>query len=115
MAICIAVTFGRLFYLEHGLSVFIAMLFFLGLFGGSFALFSLWIPEQYPTLIRVTAFSFIASVGRFVGAGVNMVLAAAILGYGSAGIPVATTAVAFVIGLFLIPKSLETRGTRLPD
>jgi hypothetical protein len=31
------------------------------------------------------------------------------------GIPVATTAVAFVIGLLIIPFAIETRGQRLPE
>jgi len=43
-------------------------LFFLGLFGGNFAMYNLWLPEQYPTAIRATAFAFVPSVGRFIGA-----------------------------------------------
>jgi len=34
--------------------------------------------------------------------------------YGSLGIPVAITAIAFVFGLILIPMSEETRGSTLP-
>ena len=68
---------------------------FLGFFGGNFAIFSLWLPEQYPTRVRATAFAFNASVGRFIGAGVNFLLGAAIHGYGSLGVPVAWTAAVF--------------------
>ncbi len=50
---------------------FIAVLFFLGFFGGNFATFSLWLPEQYATAVRATAFAFATSFGRFIGAGVN--------------------------------------------
>ena len=47
------------------------MLFFLGFFGGNFAVFSLWLPEQYGTSVRATAFAFTTSFGRFIAAGVN--------------------------------------------
>ena len=56
MAICILLSFGWAFYLPQGLHPFIAVLFFLGFFGGNFAVFSLWLPEQYGTTVRATAF-----------------------------------------------------------
>ena len=115
MAICIWLSFGWAFYLADGLATFIAILFFLGFFGGNFATFSLWLPEQYGTAVRATAFAFTTSFGRLIGAGVNFMLASMIHSYGSLGIPVATTAAAFVIGLLIIPFAIETRGLRLPD
>jgi MFS family permease len=114
MAVCIWITFGWAFYVPNGLSLFIGSLFFLGLFGGNFAMYSLWLPEQYPTPIRATAFAFVTSVGRFVGAGVNFLIGAGVHSYGSVGLPVAATAVVFVLGLFLLPLSVETRGEQLP-
>jgi MFS family permease len=57
----------------------------------------LW-PEQYPTRMRATAFAFNASVGRFIGPGVNFVLGAAIHWQDSLGVPVAWTAAAFALG-----------------
>ena len=71
MATCILLSFGWAFYLPHGLHPFIAVLFFLGFFGGNFAVFSLWLPEQYGTTVRATAFAFTTSFGRFIAAGVN--------------------------------------------
>jgi MFS family permease len=115
MAICIWLSFGWAFYLTNGLAIFIAILFFLGFFGGNFATFSLWLPEQYGTAVRATAFAFTTSFGRLIGAGVNFMLASMIHSYGSLGIPVATTAVAFVAGLLIIPFALETKGERLPE
>jgi hypothetical protein len=94
---------------------FIAWLCVLGFFGGNFALFSLWLPEQFETRVRATAFAFCTSFGRFVGAGVNFVLGAAVLHMHTLGIPVALTAVAFVIGLFVIPFAPETKGEVLPQ
>jgi MFS family permease len=115
MAVTIAVTFGVAFYLEHGLVPFIACLFVLGFFGGNFALFSLWLPEQFETRVRATAFAFCTSVGRFIGAGVNFALGALVLRMGTLGIPVALTSIAFIVGLILIPLSTETRGQSLPQ
>jgi len=115
MAICIALSFGWAFYLPQGLHPFIAVLFFLGFFGGNFAIFSLWLPEQYGTTVRATAFSFTTSFGRFIAAGFNFGVGALVSRMGTLGKPVAFTAIAFGIGLLVIPFAVETRGKRLPD
>lgn len=115
MALCIGVSFGWAFYVPGGLHLFIGSLFFLGLFGGNFALYSLWLPEQYPTVMRATAFALITSFGRFIGAGVNFLIGSAVHTYGSIGMPVAATALAFLLGLLILPFCLETRGQRLPE
>jgi len=115
MAASIAASFGWAFYLTNGLVPFISILFFLGLFGGNFTIFTLWLPEQFETRVRATAFAFCTSVGRFVGAGVNFVLGAAVLRMGTLGIPIAYTAIAFLLGLLLIPLAPETKGQKLPD
>jgi len=114
MAATIAVTFGWTFYQPHGLVPFVASLFVLGFFGGNFALFSLWLPEQFETRVRATAFAFCTSVGRFVGAGVNFALGGLVLHFGTLGVPVALTSIAFLIGLAVIPLSPETKGKVLP-
>jgi hypothetical protein len=46
---------------------------------------------------------------------VNFLLGAAVLHTHTLGVPVALTAVAFVIGLFVIPLAPETRGQALPS
>jgi MFS family permease len=115
MACCIWLSFGWAFYLPNGLVPFITVLFFLGFFGGNFAVYSLWLPEQYGTAVRATAFAFTTSFGRLIGAGVNFLLGTAIHNYGSMGVPVATTALAFLLGLLVIPFAVETKGMRLPD
>jgi MFS family permease len=115
MAVAIVGSFGWAFYMPDGLGPFIAWLFVLGFFGGNFALFSLWLPEQFETRVRATAFAFCTSFGRFVGAGVNFLLGAAVLNMHTLGVPVALTAVAFVIGLFIIPLAPETKGEVLPQ
>jgi MFS family permease len=112
---CIVLSFGWVYYLANGLYPFITALFFLGFFGGNFAMFSLWLPEQYGTSVRATAFAFATSFGRFIGAGVNFLLGAMVHNMGTLGKPVAFTAVAFGIGLLLIPFAEETRGRVLPE
>jgi MFS family permease len=116
MCITIFASFGWAYYLppQTALPVFLGVLFLLGFFGGNFALFSLWLPEQYGTDVRATAFAFCTSIGRFIGAGVNFALAAGVQSMGTLGTPVALTAIAFAVGLLVVPFALETRGERLP-
>jgi MFS family permease len=117
MFVSILAAFGWAFYLPTGqaLPVFIVALFFLGVGGANFAMFSLWLPELFPTEIRATAFAFCTSIGRIAGAGVNFILGASVLHMGTIGIPVACTAVAFALGLLIIPFGRETRGEILPE
>ena len=117
MMVTIVLAFGWAFYLPAGsaLPVFLSVLFFLGVAGGNFTIFSLWLPELFGTEVRATAFAFCTSVGRFIGAGVNFGLAAAVQSFGTLGTPVALTAIAFALGLLIIPFADETRGQVLPD
>lgn len=115
MAVSIVASFGWAFYLPNGLMPFIALLFVLGFFGGNFTLFSLWLPEQFETRVRATAFAFCTSIGRFVGAGVNFALGAMVLNMKTLGLPVALTAIVFVLGLLVIPLAPETKGQVLPQ
>jgi hypothetical protein len=115
MAVCILLGFGWAFYLPHGLRPFIIVLMFLGFFGGNFAIFGLWLPEQYPTSVRATAFAFTTSFGRFLAAGIDLALGALVVRMGTLGKPVALTAIAFGVGLLAIPFAMETKGATLPD
>jgi MFS family permease len=115
MLIFIAVTFGKVFYMgPSALPLFFVCLFFLGLGGANFAVYTLWLPEQYPTECRASAFAFATSFARFGGAGISFLVASGVRHYGSLGIPVAMTAIAFGVGLLLIPFGAETRGQHLP-
>jgi MFS family permease len=114
MAAAILLAFGWAFNLKEGLVPFIAVLFFLGLAGGNFAIFSLWLPEQYNTQMRATAFAFCTSFGRFLGAGANFAIAALVQWTGSLGYAVALTAIPFLLGLVIIPFAQETQGETLP-
>jgi MFS family permease len=115
MMVFIALTFGKVFYLgPSALPWFFVCLFFLGLGGANFAVYTLWLPEQYPTECRASAFAFSTSFARFGGAAITFLVGSGVQRYGSLGVPVAMTAVAFAVGLFLIPFGAETRGHTLP-
>jgi MFS family permease len=111
----IALTFGKVFYLgAAALPWFFVCLIFLGFGGANFAVYTLWLPEQYPTECRASAFAFSTSFARFGGAGITFLVGAGVHQYGSLGMPVALTSIAFAIGLLLIPFGVETRGASLP-
>jgi MFS family permease len=115
MAVSIAVSFGYAFYLPSGaLFAFIASLFFVGVGGGSFSVYWTWISEQYRTECRASALAFATSIGRFVAAAATFLVGIGIQRYGSIGVPVALTAIPFVLGLMLLPLAIETRGKPLP-
>ena len=115
MLVFIALTFGEVFYMgPSALPRFFVCLFFLGLGGANFAVYTLWLPEQYPTECRASAFAFSTSFARFGGAAITFLVGAGVQHYGSLGIPVAMTSLAFALGLLLIPFGVETRGQVLP-
>ena len=115
MAASISLGFGYAYYLrEHALGWFLACLFALGIGGANFAIYTLWLPEQYPTGCRATAFAFTTSIGRFAAAGVTFLVGAGVEHFHSIGMPIALTSIAFIIGLALIPFGVETKGQPLP-
>ncbi|HTB20782.1 MAG TPA: MFS transporter, partial [Bryobacteraceae bacterium] len=116
MLIFLWVAYGYVFYLPAKIAInwFLISTFFLGLGGANFVVYSFWLPEQYPTECRVSAFAFTTNVGRFAGAGLTFLVGAMIRHYGTLGTPVALTSLAFVVGLLLLPFGAETRGKSLP-
>jgi MFS family permease len=115
MLVFVALTFGKVYYLgASALPLFFVCLFFLGFGGANFAVYTLWLPEQYPTECRASAFAFSTSFARFGGAAITFLVGAGVQHYGSLGIPVALMSLAFAVGLLLIPFGVETRGQALP-
>ena len=116
MALFIWLGFGYVFYLQaNPLFWFMVCLFFLGVGGANFAMYTLWLPEQYPTECRASAFAFATSIGRFVGAGITFLVGSGVSYFQTIGTPVALTSLAFVVGLFLLPFGKETKGEPLPE
>jgi MFS family permease len=114
MGIAVAIGFGYVFYAVSAIAPFFLLVFVLGLGGANFALYTLWLPEQYTTDCRGSAIAFVSSAGRFVGVAMVFILGAGIASYGSLGVPVAWTSLAFVLGLLVLPFAIETRGQALP-
>jgi len=114
MFLGISIGFGYVFYLPHALPWFLACLFVLGVGGANFAMYTLWLPEQYSTDCRASAFAFATSVGRFAGAGITFLVGSGVLYFHTIGTPVALTSIAFLIGMALLPFGEETRGKPLP-
>jgi len=114
MLLSIAVGFGYVFYLPRALAPFMVILFGLGVGGANFAMYTLWLPEQYSTECRASAFAFATSVGRFIGAGITFLVGAGVSYYHTIGTPVALTSIAFAIGILLLPFGEETKGKPLP-
>jgi MFS family permease len=107
--------FGYVFYLgTNALPWFFVCLFFLGIGGANFAVYTLWLPEQYRTECRGSAFAFATSFGRFLAAGVTFLVGAGVAHYQTIGKPIAITAFAFLAGLLLLPLAEETRNKELP-
>jgi len=116
MLLGIALGFGPGFYLkQHALEWFFVTVFALGIGGANFAMYTLWVPEQYPTEIRGSAFAFNTSAGRFIGAGFTFLVGAGVAHFKTIGIPVSLTSIAFVVGLLLLPLGMETKGKPLPN
>jgi len=115
MFVVIVVTFGYVFYLQSdALKWFFVCLFFLGIGGANYTVYSFWLPEQYETECRASALAFAQNVGRFAGAGATVLVGIGVRHFQTLGIPVALTAVAFIVGLLLLPFGVETKGKPLP-
>jgi MFS family permease len=108
-------TFGRVFYMETGaVGWFLICATLLGLGGANFVVYSFWLPEQYSTECRASAFAFITNIGRFAAAGFTFLVGMGVRHFQTLGTPVALTALVFVVGLLLLPFGEETKGQPLP-
>jgi MFS family permease len=111
----IGMAFGHVFYMQtDAVGWFMLCAVFLGLGGANFAVYSFWLPEQHGTECRASAFAFITNIGRFAAAGFTFLVGAGIRHFQTMGTPVALTALAFVVGIALLPFGEETKGKCLP-
>ncbi|PJN11952.1 hypothetical protein CG723_14140 [Streptomyces sp. CB01635] len=100
-------------YPHHSIVLLFAFLPVLGLGGASFAVFAIWLPEQYPTRMRATAFAFTTAFSRWVAAGGTFLIGYGTHATGSLTLPL--TAAVFVISMLLVRLAPETRSTALPS
>ena len=115
MSASIWLAFGHVFYMDmHAVGWFIFCSLLLGLGGANFIVYSFWIPEQYGTECRASAFAFTTNFGRFAAAGFTFLVGAGVRHFQTLGTPVALTAFAFLVGLIFLPFGEETKGKPLP-
>src|SRR4029077_11593693 len=115
MSAAIWIAFGHVFYMEmHAIGWVIVCSFFLGLGGAHFIFYSFWLPEQYRTECRASAFAFTTNFGRFVAAGFTFLVGAGGHHFQTLATPISLTAFAFVVGLLFLPFGEETKGQPLP-
>jgi MFS family permease len=115
MMFAIWIAFAHVFYMQqNAIAWFLVCSALLGLGGANFIVYSFWLPEQYGTECRASAFAFITNLGRFFAAGFTFMVGAGIRHFQTFGIPVAMMALAFVVGLALVPFGEETKGQHLP-
>lgn len=114
MTIGISGAYGWAYY-QDNINYFFAFIPILGLGGADFALFTIWLPEQYRTEVRASAFAFCTTMSRFMAAAGTFVIGWAISAAHTIGWPLALTAIPFIVGLFLIPLASETKGEILSE
>lgn len=113
MGVALPVVF-KIGFASHDIPLFLGLLVLLGIGGADFAVFSLWLPEVYPTHARAGGFAFVTTMGRFGGAGLVFAIGALNTTIGLAN-SLSLTALFFLIALILLPLTKETRGTKLQD
>jgi MFS family permease len=113
MAIGLPLVFALAFKAGN-LGLFLGLLVLLGIGGADFAVFSIWLPEVYPTPARAGGFAFVTTIGRFAGAGLTFAIGALNTAVGI-GTSLSLTAIFFVIGLLLLPLAREGRGELAPE
>jgi MFS family permease len=97
MMFAIWLAFAHVFYMQqNAIAWFLVCSVLLGLGGANFIVYSFWLPEQYGTECRASAFAFITNLGRFFAAGFTFLVGAGIRHFQTFGIPVAMMALAFV-------------------
>ena len=107
--------FGHVFYMRtHAIPWFMVCAFLLGVGGANFIVYSFWLPEQYGTECRASAFAFTTNFGRFAAAAFTFLVGAGVRHFRTFGTPVALTGLVFVIGIMLLPFGVETKGKPLP-
>jgi MFS family permease len=107
-------TYGIAYPLQS-IALTFAFLPILGFAGANFAVFTIWLPEQYPTRMRATAFAFTTTLSRWVAAIGTFLIGYGIHATGSLTVPISLTAAVFLLGIAAVRVAPETRGQVLPD
>ena len=109
-------TYGYAARVPRGLLLFIALLPVLGFFtNGVFALYSIWLPEMFPSVHRASGSGFAFSLGRILGAAGPTSVGALVGLTGSYPTAIMLVSLIYVIGLPFTMLSVETAHRPLPQ
>jgi MFS family permease len=101
--------------LADSIVLFLCLLPVLGFFtNGVFALYTIWLPELFPTAQRAFGAGFAFSLGRILGALGPTIVGSLVALTGSYPYAIAVTAAIYVIGLPFIALAPETADRPLP-
>ncbi|MHC2337629.1 MFS family permease [Bradyrhizobium sp. USDA 4454] len=96
------------------LTLFMVLLPVLGFFtNGVFGLFTIWLPEMFPSALRGSGSGFAFSMGRVLGAAGPSLIGALAARTGSFPLAISMLSLIYVIGLPLIALAPETAGKPL--
>ncbi len=102
-------------YLDN-LTLFFVLLPILGFFtNGVFGLFTIWLPEMFPSHLRGAGSGFAFSFGRILGAAGPTLIGAVSASTGSYPLAISLLSMIYVIGLPFIAMAPETAGQRLRE
>ncbi|MCA1452542.1 MFS transporter [Bradyrhizobium sp. BRP22] len=102
--------------IEHleSLTLFLILLPVLGFFtNGVFGLFTIWLPEMFPTALRGSGSGFAFSMGRVLGAAGPTLIGALAATTGSYPLAISLLSLIYVVGLPIIAMAPETAGKPL--
>ncbi|WP_454625016.1 MFS transporter [Bradyrhizobium cenepequi] len=102
--------------IEHldNLALFLILLPVLGFFtNGVFGLFTIWLPEMFPTALRGSGSGFAFSMGRVLGAAGPTLIGALAATTGSYPLAISLLSLIYVVGLPFIAMAPETAGKPL--
>lgn len=95
--------------------LFLCLLPALGFFtNGVFALYTIWLPELFPTAQRAFGSGFAFSLGRVLGAAGPTIVGSVVVLTGSFPVAIAWTSAIYVLGLPFIALAPETANKPLP-
>jgi MFS family permease len=99
----------------NSVTLFIWLLPPLGFFtNGVFALFTLWLPELFPTAQRSFGAGFAFSLGRVLGAVGPTLVGGLVVVTGSYPLAITAVSLIYLVGLPAIAMAPETVGRPLP-
>ncbi len=109
-------TYGYAAKIAGGLLLFMALLPVLGFFtNGVFALYSIWLPEMFPSVHRASGSGFAFSLGRILGAAGPTAVGKLVGLTGSYPTAIMLVSLIYVIGLPFTMLSTETAHRPLPE